>query len=986
MFFQKYFIANKFEKPFRYTKGDFMMNQKRYALRKLKVGLASVAVAFALGTARQAAADDTALAAQNSAAINQTSTASPSSETAASAPATQAAPTVQASANPTAAQAAPEQNASVVETQPAASTETVDVTVNPTSESAQPVAAASEVVSTENQISEATPAAEASNLPADTNLSTVTSDQPAAAVDKLKQDDTAPLADNKVETPATISTTGSKLSDISNLPIPGEETQPVVSGHGELTQKTAVTATTMDDANGATVSTPDNLAKLIVQGYNLDPTKDHITYAFAELEGLNQKLKANGDTRELYFNLAFDRRRDAVGGDKAIYVNLWDKTSNTLLETIVLAESRVNYTSKVLEDLTASGVAEAAGYVFSKADLDNGGQSSSNVFVYHSVKTSQIHTLYSLTEGTKIGVRESDAQFKDTVASIQNTYYVSKNPDGSVTQLAVWTNEGWAGSAFTSSGEREFKGYELVQSPTEDKMSGLIAVRPVVGYTWEDTKRGGNNSGDRWAQRIGEVVNDQSAIILKIISATNADMTENVQVEFTSDVIYPAGAVKPDGTISTGYATNGPAQMVVGKVTYDGGRYNYQNGSGALRGFKLQSSMFTPQPDAVYVYEPMGTVTVHYVDTEGNTLRADVIDTKDEPTGTAYDTTDNKPEKIQNDGVTYYLKEVADSNIVGGKTVYEVNDYTTADPEQGTVARSTYKNVTYVYEEGGSVIINYVLAGTENSANPVYLQATVKDEDYTKGGTAYDTTDHMPEIITSGGKTYKRVPALTIGNKQGTVESGKTKEVTYVYDEIKTGLVVVNYVDENGTPIKNPVTDTPETDVDTPYNTTDNKPDVIKTDDGKTYQLIKTEGTETGQVSEGETVVTYIYREVVTEVPNDYPTVELPEGHISIVPNDYPTYDLPELDLPMPDKPEVRVPETPEQPNQVPSVDLTSDPAPASKPASAKSVSEAPVQKAAALPETGDANNGPAAVGVAALMAAFGLGYVGKHSRSRKKM
>ena len=47
-------------------------------------------------------------------------------------------------------------------------------------------------------------------------------------------------------------------------------------------------------------------------------------------------------------------------------------------------------------------------------------------------------------------------------------------------------------------------------------------------------------------------------------------------------------------------------------------------------------------------------------------------------------------------------------------------------------------------------------------------------------------------ITTADGKVYELVPASTKGDETGTVASGQTKEVTYVYKEVK-GNVVVKY-------------------------------------------------------------------------------------------------------------------------------------------------------------------------------------------------
>ncbi|HFU3816353.1 TPA: MucBP domain-containing protein, partial [Streptococcus suis] len=145
-----------------------------------------------------------------------------------------------------------------------------------------------------------------------------------------------------------------------------------------------------------------------------------------------------------------------------------------------------------------------------------------------------------------------------------------------------------------------------------------------------------------------------------------------------------------------------------------------------------------------------------------------------------------------------------------------------------------------------------------------------KDEENAEPGKTYSTEDNKPTTITTeDGKTYKLVPNATKGEEHGTVTSGEDKQVTYVYEEVK-GSVVVNYIDTEGNVIKAPVTDTPSTSTGTAYDTKDNKPTTITTEDGTTYELVPvlTKGSETGTVVEGETVVTYVYRKVVTPTPD----------------------------------------------------------------------------------------------------------------------
>ena len=132
-------------------------------------------------------------------------------------------------------------------------------------------------------------------------------------------------------------------------------------------------------------------------------------------------------------------------------------------------------------------------------------------------------------------------------------------------------------------------------------------------------------------------------------------------------------------------------------------------------------------------------------------------------------------------------------------------------------------------------------------------------------------------ITTAEGKVYELVPASTKGDETGTVESGQTKEVTYVYKEVK-GNVVVHYTDEAGNKIAEDAKDTTDGSISTPYDTSDNgmKPERITTPEGKVYQLVPTatQGAETGKVTEGTTEVTSVYKEVTGDVVVHYVDTE----------------------------------------------------------------------------------------------------------------
>ena len=262
--------------------------------------------------------------------------------------------------------------------------------------------------------------------------------------------------------------------------------------------------------------------------------------------------------------------------------------------------------------------------------------------------------------------------------------------------------------------------------------------------------------------------------------------------------------------------------------------------------------------EVTYVYkEVTGDVVVHYVDTEGNVIAEDKEDTKGASLNAKYDTTDNKPEKIEKDGTVYYLTEKALKDD--------------SKPENGDVVEGKTE-VTYVYEKAGQVVVHY----TDEKGNTIQVSAVATKD--SKPGAAYNTTDKdlKPTRITNPeGKVYELVPASTKGNENGSVEAGKTTEVTYVYKEVK-GNVVVHYTDEAGNTIAEDVKDTTDGSINSAYDTSDNKLATITTKDGKKYVLVptSTKGEESGKVTEGTTEVTYVYKEVTGDVVVRYVDTE----------------------------------------------------------------------------------------------------------------
>ncbi|HFU4375552.1 TPA: MucBP domain-containing protein, partial [Streptococcus suis] len=310
-----------------------------------------------------------------------------------------------------------------------------------------------------------------------------------------------------------------------------------------------------------------------------------------------------------------------------------------------------------------------------------------------------------------------------------------------------------------------------------------------------------------------------------------------------------------------------------------------------------------------------GNVVITYVDTEGNVLKSEVKDTTDGEVGSEYNTKENDneyPETIVKDGVTY--KRVKAGNHTVGETT-EDGHLVSSDKPAGTVEEGT-KTVTYVYEKvTGSVVARYVIEGTETEIaddKTVKPKETPVDEVY---------GDTPPTTITKDGKTY--ILVRTRENEGDAPKDGKVIEgeqtITYEYKEVKetpevkSGNVVITYVDTEGNPLKSEVKDTTDGEVGSEYNTKENGDEYPETivKDGVTYKRVKAgnhtvgETTEDGHlvssdkpagtVEEGTKTVTYVYEKVTGSVVARY-VIEGTETEIaddkSVKPKDTPVDEV----------------------------------------------------------------------------------------------
>lgn len=225
---------------------------------------------------------------------------------------------------------------------------------------------------------------------------------------------------------------------------------------------------------------------------------------------------------------------------------------------------------------------------------------------------------------------------------------------------------------------------------------------------------------------------------------------------------------------------------------------------------------------------------------------------------------------VLNDAATYKNTYTMTLTTKSGKT-YTATSNTPVIYTPGSETR-TYN---------GNVVVRYFDVDTNVKIAP--NQVDLEDA---KVGTTYDTTDQKQEVIAHEGKLYK-LTSKVVGSETGKVTDGTTY-VDYFYklveNEAGKGNVVVHYVNEDEKTIANDVVDSSNVPTGTSYDTTDHKPSKITTEDGIEYELVpgKTIGRETGEVIEGTTEVTYVYKRITprpeTPTPND--SLIEPEKHI----------------------------------------------------------------------------------------------------------
>ncbi|MCK3904518.1 YSIRK-type signal peptide-containing protein [Streptococcus suis] len=648
---------------------------------------------------------------------------------------------------------------------------------------------------------------------------------------------------------ATTSTTGNLTSGLINQG-PGSDFQELQSsGQGAIADGFTVTPD-MDDPAGASITRPFFTETDV---YKNDPTTGRYTFLVSNLDPYT--LVNETDKRQNVYMTVSKDMTNPTSTD--VFVRIVNKDTQALLgETTVSLGDNAKVLNGQIEnvtinhDITKNPI--TLNFTATYIETEVGGKPVDRLeFYFGSGDAANLRMR---------GVWQSNGLVQDGRPVHKLWSYVPKNPEqityyrvqGTDELIATYTIKGLEGDIFTSSTQRDITNYEFVSGTQESgKISegyeigktAITVAPPLNGFIERRVKTFVSEDGDIDISIQRKKEGEDDSAYVTIFSTGTLDNLKN----FTVD---------PNGTYDRPYSTDRP--------------YSYP---GEVGYWLLFNEFQEANVDTTFYYVQKGSVEVFYVDEKGNVLQDSKVSVAHGDTGSDYNTEPLRDEKIVKDGVTYYYKNidgVGDAGVFAATTHADderVVEEITA--ETGTVASNTIKELTYVYVPAGHVNINYV-----NEAGDV-IKAKVVDTVDGEPGTTYDATqdgEQPTTIVAEDGKTYtfKEVSATSAATT-GEIEAGVTKEVIYVYEEVK-GSVVVKYVTTDGTPIKDPVTDTPESSTGTDYDTKDNKPETITTEDGKTYKLVPilTKGTETGDVVPGVTEVTYVYEEVKGDVVVNY--------------------------------------------------------------------------------------------------------------------
>ena len=351
-----------------------------------------------------------------------------------------------------------------------------------------------------------------------------------------------------------------------------------------------------------------------------------------------------------------------------------------------------------------------------------------------------------------------------------------------------------------------------------------------------------------------------------------SEQIQELRAKFGDSVFDIVGSVvQPDldSGNSSNYVFYGTGSNVfrnsLGVVTENTEEFTYHDEITPLRAYRLNADENIVRH--IYAEVKKGSVVATYSDEDGNKLVDDVNVKTDEYAGEDYTTEAKQIRPI-------YNYETVNGLTKTTTTTYEL--IKTPENANGKVVAETTILVPYVYRKvvtvdiKGSVIATYkdeegnILASEEkvitNQNAGTYYAAAAKD---IQASATSKITENGREVTLI---TYELIK--TPDNETGEVVGGETLVVPYVYRKVVTNKLVPNnppVVEEETLKVTRFHSDTGE----------ELKSDVAGFENASSvignYQF-----TGTTETNEAGDVQTHIYTKIVTEIPSDAPSVDVP--------------------------------------------------------------------------------------------------------------
>ena len=606
---------------------------------------------------------------------------------------------------------------------------------------------------------------------------------------------------------------------------------------------------TMDQPNGAAIEDPAwNNAN-----YKLDPSADRYTYSIWDLQNWAGPANQGGVTYSnggYYVTFSVDRATTGTTEAPKVHARLVEKATGKEVEALdMTAKSTYQFKTLVKENPTYAPVFDytLGEYAQILGTWDNNrdaGPTADDKYKHH------ILQVLDLAKPGNEGSTKPNVQTKIPREKITHTTYYKV--EGTNEELASYSQAGIESQNYKASQPRSFEGYEYTRTDDKKDMSGVLGG---IGAKYLELQGG---RAHYYVKRIVEQIATDGTSVVKLYAldpskvssynpATDVNTLDlsNYTLVYTSDPVKPGEKPTPAGTAAepkeVGFVDSKDGQYYLKVATYTAS----DGGNARLSGWfnKATGDAFTASPQ----------------------FSADV-------------------DPVRNNK----------SNIIGGNTP---GDKASGYPSffnnfSLPTVKEISTNVTHYYRKSdvkGNVYVHY--KDTEGTT----IKNSVTAEEQQPINKHYETQNRRPQEIEFQGKTYELVPAgiYKVGevDEEGHLKSSdpttgevakEDKNVTYVYKlkEKPKGEVVITYVDEKGKEIQKPRQDTPNSPYDTPYNTTekDEKPNTIKSEDGKTYKIVpkgdypvgKVDGDGhlessdpiKGTVDKPKSTITYVYKEV----------------------------------------------------------------------------------------------------------------------------